>query len=307
LFSGKSNEGTIGGVLACNFAGPRRFKYGSARDHLLGFKGVNGKGEIIKSGGTVVKNVTGYDLSKILTGSYGTLTVFTEVAIKVLPKPDSVKTLVIANPHLKKGLEYLTLALASSSDPSGAVFYPEFFSKEFTFNDLTNEGPFSAIRIEGSKLSIDERIKRLTQELKVDKKDVSILDPEQSHIFWENTTSLKVFSNLKGNLLRAVVPPSETFDLITKLKPFNIKYFIDWGGSLIWLQLDKLTANDLKKIKELVSNYSGYLTVVKIEEGLKSSVDIFSIDEIRYKISEKIKESFDPKRILNPGKMYSGI
>jgi len=102
LFSGKSNEGTIGGVLACNFAGPRRFKYGSARDHLLGFKGVNGKGEIIKSGGTVVKNVTGYDLSKILTGSYGTLTVFTEVAIKVLPKPDSVKTLVIANPHLKK-------------------------------------------------------------------------------------------------------------------------------------------------------------------------------------------------------------
>ena len=307
LFFGKSNEGTIGGVLACNFAGPRRFKYGSARDHLLGFKGVNGKGEIIKSGGTVVKNVTGYDLSKILTGSYGTLTVFTEVAIKVLPKPDSVKTLVIANPHLKKGLEYLSLALASSSDPSGAVFYPEFFSKEFTFNDLTNEGPFSAIRIEGSKLSIDERIKRLIQELKVDKKDVSILDPEQSHIFWENTTSLKVFSNLKGNLLRVVVPPSETFDVITKLKPFNIKYFIDWGGSLIWLQLDKLTANDLKRIKELILSFSGYLTVVKIEESLKSSVDIFSIDEIRYKISEKIKESFDPKRILNPGKMYSGI
>ena len=87
LFSGIKNEGSIGGVVACNFAGPRRFKAGSARDHVLGFQGVNGKGEIIKSGGTVVKNVTGYDLSKIVSGSFGTLTVLTEISIKVLPKP----------------------------------------------------------------------------------------------------------------------------------------------------------------------------------------------------------------------------
>ena len=95
LFEGKSNEGTIGGVLSSNFAGPRRFKVGSARDHILGFKGVNGKGEVIKSGGTVVKNVTGYDLSKIITGSFGTLSVFTEISVKVLPKADLTKTLVI--------------------------------------------------------------------------------------------------------------------------------------------------------------------------------------------------------------------
>jgi len=307
LFDGKNNEGTIGGVLSCNFAGSRRFKVGSARDHILGFKGVNGKGEIIKSGGTVVKNVTGYDLSKVITGSFGTLSVFTEISIKVLPKPDLTKTLAIENPHLKKGLEYLNTSLASSSDPSGAVFYPEYFRNQFTFNDLTTEGPITAIRIEGSKLSIDERIKQLLNELVINKKEVSILDPEQSNIFWENTRCLKVFANLKNNLLRIIVPASETFDLINKLKPYNIKYFIDWGGNLVWLQLDELNLNILKEIKSVVKTLSGYLTVIKVEESLKASIDIFTIDDVKYKISEKIKKSFDPKRILNPGKMYTGI
>ena len=307
LFDGKNNEGTIGGVLSCNFAGPRRFKVGSARDHILGFKGVNGKGEIIKSGGTVVKNVTGYDLSKVITGSFGTLSVFTEISIKVLPKPDLTKTLVIENPHLKKGLEYLNAALASSSDPSGAVFYPEYFRNQFTFNDLTTEGPITAIRIEGSKLSIDERIKQLLNELAINQKEVSILEPEQSNIFWENTRCLKVFTNLKNDLLRAIVPASETFDLINKLKPYNIKYFIDWGGNLVWLQIDELNSNILNEIKFIVKNFGGYLTAIKVEESLKATIDIFTIDNVKYKISEKIKKSFDPKRILNPGKMYTGI
>ena len=307
LFSGISNEGTIGGVLSCNFAGPRRFKVGSARDHILGFKGVNGKGEIIKSGGTVVKNVTGYDLSKIITGSFGTLSVFTEISIKVLPKSDLTKTLVIENPHLKKGLEYLNLALGSSTDPSGGVFYPEYFRSQFIFNDLTTEGPITAIRIEGSKLSVDERINQLLKELNINSKEASILDPSQSNIFWENTRCLKVFTNLKGNLLRTIIPASEVFDLINNLKPYNIKYFIDWGGNLIWLQLDELNLNSFKAIRSLVKNAGGYLTIIKVDESLKASIDVFTIDEVKYKISEKIKKSFDPKRILNPGKMYTGI
>jgi glycolate oxidase FAD binding subunit len=307
LFNGENNEGTIGGVLACNFAGPRRFKVGSARDHILGFKGVNGKGEIIKSGGTVVKNVTGYDLSKVITGSFGTLSVFTEVSIKVLPKPDLTKTLVIENPYLKKGLEYLNVALGSSSDPSGAVFYPEYFRDQFTFNDLTTEGPITAIRIEGSKLSIDERIEQLLNEININKNEISILDPAQSNIFWENTRCLSVFKNLKNNLLRVIVPASETFDLISKFKPYNIRYFIDWGGNLVWVQIDELNPNILSEIKSIVTNFGGYLTVIKTEESLKATIDIFTINAVKYKISEKIKKSFDPKRILNPGKMYTGI
>ena len=307
LFSGNKNGGTIGGVISCNFAGPRRFKVGSARDHVLGFQGINGKGEIIKSGGTVVKNVTGYDLSKIITGSFGTLVVLTEISIKVLPKSISNKTLVIDNPHLKKALEYLSLALSSSSDPSGGVFYPEYFRKQFTLNDLTTEGPITAIRVEGPNDSVNYRIKKLCKELNVKNDEIEILELEQSNIFWEKTRSLQVFSQMKNNLLRIAVPSSETLEVMNKIKAYDIKYFIDWGGSLIWLQIDEINSKILKDLKEIVSHALGYVTVIKIEENLKASIDVFTIDPIKYKMTEKIKKSFDPKRILNPGKMYSGI
>ena len=193
LFKGNHDEGSIGGVVSCNFSGPRRFKVGSARDHVLGFQGVNGRGEIIKSGGTVVKNVTGYDLSKILSGSFGTLTVLTEISIKVLPKPESSKTLVIKNPHLMKALDYLNTSLSSSSDPSGGVFYPEYFTNHFTFNDLTYEGPLTAIRIEGPKESIDHRIKNLCKELNLNLNENLVLENEQSRILWERTRTQKYF------------------------------------------------------------------------------------------------------------------
>ena len=307
LFSGKKNLGTIGGVMACNFAGPRRFKVGSVRDHVLGFKGINGKGEIIKSGGTVVKNVTGYDLSKILSGSFGTLAVLSEIAVKVLPKSPCNKTLVIDNPHIKKALEYLNLALSSSSDCSGGVFYPEIFRNYFSLNDLTIKGALTAIRIEGPAKSVDKRIEKLMKEINVNSNEVSILEPEQSNVFWKNTQNLNVFSATKSNLLRIVSPPSETFDLIQKLKKFDIKYFIDWGGNLVWLEINRVSPKILREITDIVRSAKGYLTVIKIEEHLKAQIDIFAIDSIKYKITEKIKKSFDPRRILNPGKMYIGI
>ena len=307
LFEGKSNGGTIGGVVACNFAGPRRFKVGSARDHVLGFQGINGKGEIIKSGGTVVKNVTGYDLCKLVSGSYGTLTVLTELSIKVLPKSESSKTLIINNPHLKKAMEYLGTALSSSTDPSGGVFYPERFENNFVFNDLTHKGALTAIRIEGPTNSVDQRISRLIKELSLLVNEYSVLDNFQTDLFWSKTRNLEVFSNLKNNLLRVIVPVSETLNVIQKLKKYEINYFLDWGGNLIWLELETISLKILSEIKEITQEHSGYFTIIKLEDDLKASADIFTIDPIKYKISEKIKKSFDPKRIFNPGKMYSGI
>ena len=307
LFEGKSNGGTIGGVVACNFAGPRRFKVGSARDHVLGFQGINGKGEIIKSGGTVVKNVTGYDLCKLVSGSYGTLTVLTELSIKVLPKSESSKTLIINNPHLKKAMEYLGTALSSSTDPSGGVFYPERFENNFVFNDLTHKGALTAIRIEGPTNSVDQRISRLVKELSLLENEYSVLDNFQTELFWSKTRNLEVFSNLKNNLLRVIVPVSETLNVIQKLKKYEINYFLDWGGNLIWLELETISLKILREIKEITQEHSGYFTIIKLEDDLKASADIFTIDPIKYKISEKIKKSFDPKRIFNPGKMYSGI
>ena len=307
LFNGKSNNGTIGGVISCNFAGPRRFKVGSARDHLLGFQGINGKGEIIKSGGTVVKNVTGYDLCKLISGSFGTLSVLTELSVKVLPKPQSSKTLIINNPHIKKAIEYLGTALSSSSDPSGGVFYPEQFDQSFTFNDLTHKGALTAIRIEGPSNSVDHRIKNLSTELGLLENEYSILESVQTKIFWNKTKNLEIFSNSKKNLLRIVVPISETLSVLQKMKPYEINYFLDWGGSLIWVELEKISLKILREIKDITQRHSGYFTIIKVEDDLKASADIFTIDPIKYKISEKIKKSFDPKRIFNPGKMYSGI
>ncbi len=307
LFNGESNSGSIGGVVSCNFAGSRRFKVGSVRDHVLGFQGLNGKGETIKSGGTVVKNVTGYDLSKLLSGSFGTLSILTELSIKVLPKPETSKTLVINNPHLKKALSYLGQSLSSSTDPSGGVFYPDYFGKNFILNDLTYEGGLTAIRIEGPTNSVDQRIDRLSKELGLLSQEISILDAEQSNIFWNRTKNLEVFKNLKSNLLRIVVPISETLQVIQKLKSNDVNYFLDWGGSLVWMAFNEINIKILNETKQIVKKHHGYYTIIKIEEDLKASADIFTIDPIKYKISEKIKRSFDPKRIFNPGKMYTGI
>ena len=187
--NGKSNKGTIAGHLACNFAGSRRFKVGSIRDHILGFRGVNGKGDIIKSGGTVVKNVTGYDLSKLVTGSFGTLVALTEITLKVLPKKKLSNTITIHTEDKKLINELFEKISCSSQEISGAVFIPDEpedknydHNKEmvFKFNDLKSKGSFLALRIEGDKTSLEEKIKALTDELGLDKLDSTILDLYQS-------------------------------------------------------------------------------------------------------------------------------
>ena len=307
IFQKDSNEGTIGGTLSCNFSGSRRFKVGSARDHILGFKGYNGKGEKIKSGGTVVKNVTGYDLSKLITGSFGTLLVLSEITLKVLPLQSDTKTIIISGLGLEHAIEIMGSAISSSNDPSGAVFYPDSLRDNFVFNDLTHRGSITAIRVEGSKTSTEQRINNLIQDLSLIEKNITVLDSVQSEIFWEETRCLKVFSKNQKNILRAVIPSSETINLLNRLKSFHPTYFIDWGGSLIWIELDYLSNQKIEQIRKRILVADGYLTVIKSPENVKLSSEIFTIDPIKFKISQNIKKSFDPKRIFNPGKMYTGI
>jgi len=315
LKDSKSNKGTAAGQLSCNFSGSRRFKVGSLRDHILGFRGVNGKGDIIKSGGTVVKNVTGYDLSKLVTGSFGTLTALTEITFKVLPKKDSISTLVIYSEDNKIISDLFDQLLSSSNEISAAVYMPvepnnknytKNIEKIFKFNNLKSKEPFVAIRIEGSKKSIDERIQDISQELQTNKKKTSILDFYQSKLFWEKINNLELFSGTKNNLLRAVIPPAESLNLMKYLKN-NFKYYIDWCGSLFWIEVLEEENIQIKEIKKTIINLGGYLTIVKKSEGLHSDIDLFTINDTRFLLSQKIKESFDPKKILNPGKMYKGL
>jgi glycolate oxidase FAD binding subunit len=313
--NGKSNKGTIAGYLACNYAGSRRFKVGSVRDHILGFRGVNGKGDIIKSGGTVVKNVTGYDLSKLVAGSFGTLVALTEITLKVLPKKKLSNTIIIHTEDKKLVNKLFEKISSSSSEISGAAFIPEEpedksydHNKEmvFKFNDLKSKGSFLALRIEGDKISIDEKIKALTDELELDKLNSTVLDIYQSVPFWKKINNLELFKETKNNLLRAVIPPSKGNKLMQYLSN-KYKYYVDWCGSLYWIEIQSKKNTKVKEIKDIVKELEGYLTIIKTSDEYDYKETIFTVDSTRLLMSEKIKKSFDPKRIFNPGKMYRGI
>jgi len=313
--SGISNKGTIAGYLACNYAGSRRFKVGSVRDHILGFRGVNGKGDIIKSGGTVVKNVTGYDLSKLVAGSFGTLVALTEITLKVLPKKKSSNTITIHTEDKKLVNKLFEKISSSSSEISGAVYIPEEpemgdydHNKEmvFKFNDLKFKGSFLALRVEGDKISIDEKIKTLIDELGLNKLNSTILDFYQSTPFWKKINNLELFKSTKNNLLRVVIPPSHGNKLMQYLGN-KYKYYIDWCGSLYWIEVQAKKTSNVGEIKKLIKELEGYLTIIKTSNEFDYQETIFTVDNIRLLISEKIKKSFDPKRIFNPGKMYRGI
>ena len=315
MLNGKSNYGTAAGQVSCNISGPRRFKVGSVRDHVLGFRGINGKGEIIKSGGKVVKNVTGYDLSKLICGSYGTLIALTEITFKVLPLPEKSKTLIIHNQKVEMALNSLDGAINSSNDISGAVFLPDKpkvngcvmdIGKTFKLNDLKQEGSITAIRIEGSKNSIDPRIENLVNELKIKNFSISILDFYQSEIFWNKVKSLEFFSSTKNSIIRIVIPPSECVKLIYQFSD-KYKYYVDWGGALIWIEAFELSEEMFESIRKKVVRLGGYMTMIKNSDYLPYVEDVFTINRDRFNITQSIKKSFDPKGILNSGKMYTGI
>ena len=313
--NGVSNKGTVAGYLSCNYAGSRRFKVGSVRDHVLGFKGVNGKGDIIKSGGTVVKNVTGYDLSKLIAGSFGTLVALTEITLKVLPKKDSSNTIAIYIDKFEEIFDLFIKLSGSSSEISGAVYVPnkskddDFLKKKnsvFKFNDLKSNTSFLAFRVEGDKISIKEKIKNLSKELELNKFETSTLDVYQSEPFWKKINNLEIFQNTKNNLIRMVIPPAKGSNLL-KFLDNKYKYFVDWCGSLFWIEVDEHKEEKIKELKKIALESGGYLTVIKTSADYDYGESIFTVDDIRLMISEKIKKSFDPKRILNPGKMYRGI
>ena len=312
---GKSNKGSAAGCVATNYAGSRRFKVGSVRDFVLGFRGVNGKGDIIKSGGTVVKNVTGYDLSKVVSGSFGTLVALTELTLKVSPKKIFQNTVVIYLKDIKIVYSLFQKVLDSSNEISGAIYIPDEpkskkfdlnKSRVFKFNDLKNDGPFFAIRLEGDRVSVQERLQDINRELELKKYKTSILDNHQSVPFWIKVNNLELFTNTKNNLIRAVIPPSNSEKLM-KFLGNKFKYFIDWSGSLFWIEVPDNEDNKIGQIREFVSKNEGYITIIMKSENFDFKEKVFSTDKTKLMISKKIKESFDPKSLFNPGRMYREI
>ena len=204
---------------------------------------------------------------------------------------------------------------SSSSEISAAIYIPDEpknknynLNKEmiFKFNDLKYKGSFLALRLEGDKTSIEERIKELIKELELNKLNTSILDVYQSTPFWKKVNNLELFSQTKNNLVRVVIPPSNGIKLMKHLGD-KYKYYIDWCGALYWIEIQSKKINKIVEIKKIVREFGGYLTIIKTSLDYDYEESIFTVDNTRLLVSEKIKKSFDPKRIFNPGKMYRGI
>ena len=216
---------------------------------------------------------------------------------------------------MESAIFLLNSATNSSNDISGAIFFPAEeivfgcemnIQQTFKLNDLEHNGSLTAIRIEGSKNSIEERITNLKQELKLKDFNISVLQTHQSEIFWNKVKSLEFFSSSKNSIIRIVIPPSECVKLMYQFHK-KFKYYVDWGGALMWLEAFELSEQMFESIRKKVVKLGGYMTMIKNSNYLPYVEDVFTINKDRFIISQNIKKSFDPKRILNPGKMYTGI
>src|SRR5579872_1177485 len=164
---GTPERGTIGGMLGAGLAGPRRIQAGGARDHLLGAQAISGFGDTFKAGGKVVKNVTGYDLCKLLAGSWGTLSVVTEVTLKVMPRPECERTLVLRGLDDVTANRAMTAALGSPFDVSGAAHVPKSALRDSTPGLGRLGSPQNAVtllRLEGIAVSARSEERRVGKE-----------------------------------------------------------------------------------------------------------------------------------------------
>ena len=304
LYDGKSNSGSIGGVVSCNLSGPGRFKNGALRDHVLGFKSVNGSGGKVKSGGTVVKNVTGYDLSKIISGAYGTLCAITEINLKVSPLPEFEETFLVNDIDYAEAIEIFRIALDTSLEISGACFFPAANASFLTLNDVKKDTSVLGLRIQGPKASVIERMQSLNKMFK--DKATSMLDTYQTSIFWREIKNFEGYANSKEFVCKVSLPITNMVNFLKFFEKTNFKYFLDWGGNIAWCSLEN--QSDLDKMKIFCLKHDGHLTVLKANDNFRKSEEFLTNSNSNIKIlSKKLKESFDPKGILNPNKMYAGI
>ena len=277
---GSKHSGTIGGMVACNLSGPRRSKAGAMRDHILGVSAVSGRGEIFKAGARVVKNVTGYDVPKLMAGSYGTLAAFTSVIIKVLPKPEAQETLLLRGLDDAQAVQAMSVAMQSSCEVSAAAHIP---------------GQGTYLRLEGIKPSIAYRRDKLVKLLSG---KIEILDQESTELWRGIRDVLPLADNLTRDVWRISVAPSDAPQVIAKLN-LDKRYFLDWAGGLIWVDVPAGTnANFIRS-----SFTQGHATLMRGAQ--KETQQIFQPQpQMLAALSQRVKTSFDPKNIFNPGRMY---
>ena len=308
---GSAEGATLGGALACNLSGPRRIKAGAARDHFLGVHAVSGRGERFKAGGRVVKNVTGYDVCKLLAGSYGTLALMHEVTVKVLPAPERTRTVLVYGLEPAAAMDALGAALSSAHEVSGAAHMPAQVSARSAVSYVAGAGAgaaVSAVRVEGFSASVEARCESL-RELLGRFGAVEELHSKNSLTLWREIRDVQAFVGDDGPLWRLSVPPAAGAEAAARVADAaEVRTLFDWGGGLVWLGVNGAPDVGEAAVRAAASAVGGHATLVRADAPTRAARAVFQPQAAGLAaLTERIKRAFDPTGVLNPGRMYAGV
>ena len=315
LLGAPADTGTIGGIVATNVAGPRRIKEGAARDHVLGFDAVSGRAEIFKSGGTVVKNVSGFDLSKLIAGSFGTLAVLHKVTLKAMPAPEKTRTLLIRwrtdGVYDHAAMKVMSDALGSPFDVSAAAHLPAATALRSSVDYVSaSGGGVTALRIEGHAPSVEHRFNGLRAQLS-EFGATEELHTTNSRTFWREIRDVHPFVGRDDLPIvwRLSVPPAAGARIaLAILADLHGEVIYDWGGGLIWLALKGGGDAGADKVRAALADFGGHATLLRAPAELRRVVPVFEpLGGGVADVTRKVKEGFDPHGVLNPGRMYNGV
>jgi len=280
---GTTGTPTIGGVMAGNISGPRRISVGAARDFLLGVRFVDGRGAVVKNGGRVMKNVTGYDLVKLLAGSFGTLGVLSEVSMKVLPRPETQATLVLHGLEDAAAVAAMAGALGSPFEVTGAAHDP-----------ATRE---TALRIEGFEASVAYRLGQLQSLLSKTSAEIEQRDSAATQGLWSGIRDVAAFHGGQGDVWRVSCKPSDAPGIAARSGAEEWTY--DWAGGLIWLHT--AAGHDLRAAVGLMD---GHATLVRADAQTKARLGVFHPEPAGVaRLTNTLRAQFDPKGIFNAGQL----
>ena len=300
---------TLGGTVACNMAGPRRIRAGSARDHFLGFSAINGWGDAWKAGGKVVKNVTGYDMCKLQAGAFGTLSVLTELSVRVLPRPETSATVLLRGLGDEAGIKALADGLNSAGEVSGAAHLPAEVAARAPGVDA-GEGAVTAFRFEGPRTSVDYRVGVVER---IVGRGERLIAPD-SERFWGAVSGVQPLLGAGDSIVWRLCPiPSKSPGLLRRLRASlpEGEAFYDWGGGLVWFSVAAAAAGPdcgAAIVRAAMAEMGGVVTLLRAPESGRSSVDVFEPAAGPLgALTRRVKASFDPHGILNPGRMQEGV